>query len=162
MGVNLIGLRSLPGPPGASGLRVRPSGFSGCRGSRSTSHCQDLIVITYKYRGQSARMHKTGSKRYPTHNKAYSNAYIMILEELWNWFHIFRSSSWITVIFLRIKHFLKLINDYRKGKHTEVTRGSTRVCHVAWWCQHDVIMTSPGVSSADVSSGPYWCQRWPS
>ena len=61
-GVNLIGHRSLPGPPGASGLRVRPSGFSGCRGSRSTSPCQDLIVITYKYRGQSVRMHKTGSK----------------------------------------------------------------------------------------------------
>ena len=70
--MNLIGLRSLPGPPGASGLRVRPSGFSGCRGSpsgssgrpgrQSTPPGQDLIVITYKYRDQSARMHKTGSK----------------------------------------------------------------------------------------------------
>ena len=70
--MNLIGLRSLPGPPGASGLRVRPSRSSGCRGSpsgssgrpgrRSTPSRQDLIVITYKYRGQSARMHKIGSK----------------------------------------------------------------------------------------------------
>ena len=72
MGVNLIGLRSLPGPPGASGLRVHPSGSFGCRGSpsgssgrpgrRSTPPDQDLTVITYKYKDQSARMHKTGSK----------------------------------------------------------------------------------------------------
>ena len=56
MGVNLIGIRSLPSPPGASGLRVRPSGSSGCRGSpsgssgrpghRSTPSRQDLIIIT--------------------------------------------------------------------------------------------------------------------
>ena len=38
MGVNLIGLRSLPVPPGASGLRVHPSGSSGCRGSLSGSY----------------------------------------------------------------------------------------------------------------------------
>ena len=72
MGMNLIGLRSLPGPPGPSGLRVRPSGSSGCRGSpsgssgrpgrRSTPSRQDLVVITYKYRGQSAILHKIGSK----------------------------------------------------------------------------------------------------
>ena len=72
MGVNLIGLRSLLGPPGASGLRVRPSRSSGCRGSpsgssghpgrRSTPPHQDLIVIMYKYKDQSVRMHKTGSK----------------------------------------------------------------------------------------------------
>ena len=72
MGVNLIGLHSLPGPPGASGLRVCPSGSSGCQGSlsrssghpgrQSTPSRQDLIVIMYKYRGQSAKMHKTGSK----------------------------------------------------------------------------------------------------
>ena len=69
MGVNLIGLHSLPGPPGASGLRVRPSGSPGCRGSpsgssgrpgrRSTPSHQDLIVITYKHKDQSARMHKS-------------------------------------------------------------------------------------------------------
>ena len=72
MGVNLIGLGSLPGPPGASGLRVHPSGSSGCRGSlsgsygrpgrQSTPSRQDLVVITRKYRGQSSRMHKTCSK----------------------------------------------------------------------------------------------------
>ena len=33
--------------------------------------------------------------------------------------------------FLRLKHFLELINDYRKRKNTEVTRGNTRACHVA-------------------------------
>jgi hypothetical protein len=56
----------------SSGRLVRPSGSSGCGGSpsrsssrpgrRSTPPRQDLIVITYKGRGQSARMHKTGSK----------------------------------------------------------------------------------------------------
>ena len=67
--MNLIGLCSLPGPPGASGLRIRPFGSSGCRGRpsgssgrpgrRSTPSRQDLIVITYKYKGQGATMHKT-------------------------------------------------------------------------------------------------------
>ena len=46
MGVNLIGLRSLPGPPGTSGLRVRPSESSGRPGRRSAPPHQDLIVIT--------------------------------------------------------------------------------------------------------------------
>ena len=63
MGMNLIGLHSLPGPLGASGLRVHPSGSSGRPGRRSTPSYQDLVVITYKYRGQSARMHKTAQKR---------------------------------------------------------------------------------------------------
>ena len=71
-GVNLIGLRGLPWSLASSGRPVHPSGSSGCRGSpsrsssrlgrRSTPPRQDLIVITYKYRGQSARLHKTGSK----------------------------------------------------------------------------------------------------
>ena len=51
MGMNLIGLRSLPGPPGTSGLRVRPSGSSGRPGRRSAPPRQNLIIITYKYRG---------------------------------------------------------------------------------------------------------------
>jgi len=68
----LIGLRSLPWSLTPSSRPVRPSGSSGCRGSpsgssgrpgrRSTPPHQDLIVITYKYKDQSARMHKTGSK----------------------------------------------------------------------------------------------------
>jgi len=72
MGVNLIGIRGLPRFLTSSGHLVRPSGSSGCRGSPSGSSgrpgCwstpprQDLIVITYKYRGQSAKMHKTSSK----------------------------------------------------------------------------------------------------
>ena len=72
MGVNTIGLRGLPQSLTSSGRPVRPSGSSGCRGSpsgssgrpgrRTTSSRQDLIVITHKYRGQGARMHKTGSK----------------------------------------------------------------------------------------------------
>ena len=70
-GVNLIGLRGLPWSLMSSGHPVRPSGSSRCRGSPSRSSGrpgrrstprQDLIVITYKYRGQSARMHKIGSK----------------------------------------------------------------------------------------------------
>ena len=73
MGVNLIGLRSLPCLSRASSLRVRPSGSFGCRGStsgssgrpgrRSTSSHQDLVVITYKHKDQSARMHKTAQIR---------------------------------------------------------------------------------------------------
>ena len=73
MGVNLIGLRSLSGPLTSSGRPVSPFGSFRCRGSpsgssgrpgrRSTPPGQDLIVITYKYRGQSARMHKTGSNK---------------------------------------------------------------------------------------------------
>ena len=63
MGMNLIGLHSLPGPLGASGLRVHPSGSSGRPGRRSTPPHQDLIVITYKYKDQSARMHKTDQIR---------------------------------------------------------------------------------------------------
>ena len=72
MGVNLIGLRGLPQSLTSSGRPVRPPGSSGCRGSPSGSSSrpgrwstpsrQDLIIITYKYRGQSAKMHKTGSK----------------------------------------------------------------------------------------------------
>ena len=70
--MNLIGLHSLPWSLTSSGRPVHPSGSSGCRGSpsgssgrperRSTPSRQDLIVITYKYMGQSARMHKIGSK----------------------------------------------------------------------------------------------------
>ena len=70
--MNLTGLCSLPRSLGASGRPVRPSGSSGCRDSasgstdcserRSTPSRQDLVVITYKYRGQSVRRHKTGSK----------------------------------------------------------------------------------------------------
>ena len=62
MGVNLIGLRSLPGPPEASGPRVHPSGSSGRLGHRSTPFRWDLVVITYKHKDQRARMHKIGSK----------------------------------------------------------------------------------------------------
>ena len=63
MGVNLIGLRSLPGTLGASGLRVRPSGSSGRLGRRSTPPCRDLIVNAYNYRDQSAKMHTTTSNK---------------------------------------------------------------------------------------------------
>ena len=63
MGVNLIGLRGLPQSLTSSGHPVRPSGSSGRPGRRSTSSRQDLIVITYKYRGQSARMHNTAQIR---------------------------------------------------------------------------------------------------
>ena len=73
MGVDLIGLRGLPWSLMSSGCPVRPSGSSGCRGSpsgssgrpgrRSTPSRQDLVVITYKYMGQSAKMHKTGSNK---------------------------------------------------------------------------------------------------
>ena len=72
MGVNLIGLRSLSSPLMSSGLLVCPLGSSRCQGSpsrsygrpgrRSTPSRQDLVIITYKYRGQSARMHKIGTK----------------------------------------------------------------------------------------------------
>ena len=72
MGVNLIGLCGLPRPLTSFGRPIHPSGSFGCRGSpsgssgclerRSTPSRQDLVVITYKYKGQSARMHKTGSK----------------------------------------------------------------------------------------------------
>ena len=61
--MNLRVLRGLPDSPGTSGLLVHPSEFSGRPGRRSTPPGQDLIVITYKYRGQSARMHKTGSNK---------------------------------------------------------------------------------------------------
>ena len=61
--MNLRVLRGLPGSPGTSGLLVRPSGFSGRLGRRSTPSRQDLVVITYKYMGQSAKMHKTGSNK---------------------------------------------------------------------------------------------------
>ena len=60
------------GPLTSSGRPVRPSGSSECRGSSSessgrpgrwsTPSHQDLDIITYKYRGQSARKHKIGSK----------------------------------------------------------------------------------------------------
>ena len=40
-----------------------PLTSSGRPGRQSTSSRQDLFVITYKYRGQSARMHKTGSNK---------------------------------------------------------------------------------------------------
>ena len=50
-------------PSGSSGCRGSPSGSSGRPGRRSTPPHQDLIVITYKYKGQSARMHKTGSNK---------------------------------------------------------------------------------------------------
>ena len=72
MGVNPIGLCSLSRSLTSFGRPVRPSGSFGCRdspsrssgspGCRSTPPRQDLIVITCKYRGQSARMHKIGSK----------------------------------------------------------------------------------------------------
>ena len=71
--MNLIGLRGFPWSLTSSGRPVRPSGSFGCRGSpsgssgrpgrRSTPSRQDLIVITYKYRGQSTRMYKTGSNK---------------------------------------------------------------------------------------------------
>ena len=53
MGVNLTRPRSPSGPPRSSGRL----------GRRSTPPRQDLIVNTYKYRGQSARMHKTAQMR---------------------------------------------------------------------------------------------------
>ena len=69
MGVNLIVLRNLSGSSRSSGPPVRPprssrhwgspSGSSGRPGRRSTPPRRDLIVNTYKHRGQSARMHKT-------------------------------------------------------------------------------------------------------
>ena len=69
MGVNLIGLRGLPGSLGSSGPPVHPPRSSRCRGSpsgssgrpecRSTPPYRDLIVNMYKYRDQNARMHKT-------------------------------------------------------------------------------------------------------
>ena len=58
-GVNLVSLRSTPESPGASSLRVRPSGSSDRPGRRLAPSRRDLFVITYKYRGQSANMHKT-------------------------------------------------------------------------------------------------------
>ena len=90
MGVNLVALRSLPGssgssrsprrPPGSSGRPVRPSGSSGCLVSpsgsagcserRSTPSRQDLVVSTHKYRGQSARMHKTAQNKFQLTTKA--------------------------------------------------------------------------------------------
>ena len=63
--MNLRVLRGLPGSPGTSGLLVRPSGFSGRLGRRSASFRRDLIVITYKHRGQSEKIQ--------SHNKTYSN-----------------------------------------------------------------------------------------
>ena len=63
MGVNLVSPRSTPESPGASDLRVRPSGSAGCSERQSTSSHQDLVVITYKHKDQSARMHKTAQIR---------------------------------------------------------------------------------------------------
>ena len=63
--MNLRVLRGLPGSPGTSGLLVCPSGFSGRLGRRSASFHRDLIVITYKNRGQSEKIQ--------SHNKTYSN-----------------------------------------------------------------------------------------
>ena len=63
--MNLRVLHGLPSSPGTSGLLVRPSGFSGRLGRRSDSFRRDLIVITYKHRGQSEKIQ--------SHNKTYSN-----------------------------------------------------------------------------------------
>ena len=73
MGVNLIVLRNLSGSLRSSGPPVRPprssrhwgspSGSSGRPGRRSTPSHQDLIVITYKHKDQSARMHKSAQIR---------------------------------------------------------------------------------------------------
>ena len=63
MGVNLIGVRSLPSPPEASGPRVHPSGSSGHLDHRSTPFRRDLVVITYKHKDQSAKMHKNAQIR---------------------------------------------------------------------------------------------------
>ena len=70
--MNLIGLHGLPWSLTSSGHPVHPSesfecwgsppGSSGPPGRRSTPSRQDLIVTTYKYSGQGARMHKIGSK----------------------------------------------------------------------------------------------------
>ena len=69
MGMNLIGLRGLPQSLTSSGRPVRSSGSSGCRGStsgssgrpgrRSTPSRQDLVVITFKHKDQSAKKHKS-------------------------------------------------------------------------------------------------------
>ena len=59
MCVNLVSLRSAPESPGASGLRVRPSGSSDRPGHRPAPSHRDLFVIMYNYRDQSAKVHKT-------------------------------------------------------------------------------------------------------
>ena len=43
----------------------------------------------------------------------------MILEELWNWFHNFRSSGWFIMIFWSLKEFLELNEGFRKNKITQ-------------------------------------------
>ena len=50
MGVTLVTLRSTPESPGASDLRVRPSGSSDRPGRRLVSSRRDLFVVTYNYR----------------------------------------------------------------------------------------------------------------
>ena len=67
MGVNLTtrNHHDLPGasspghPSGSSQRRENPPGSSGSPSSRLTPSRRGLIVITYKDRGQSAKMHKT-------------------------------------------------------------------------------------------------------
>ena len=59
MGTNLRVLHGLSGSSGAFGLQVRPSGSFGRPKHRLAASQRDLVVITYKHRDQSARMHKT-------------------------------------------------------------------------------------------------------
>ena len=161
MGVNLVSPRSTPESLGSPGLRVRPSWSSSRPGRRSGSPHRDLFVITYDYRDQNAKVNKTAQIR----SNSQQNLFYRVDHDF---IRIMKLASYFSELrlnyceFLKNKPFSRINKWLSKKENTEMTRGSTRACHMAWWCQHDVIMTSPGVSSADVSSGPYWSQRWPS
>ena len=64
MGVNLAALRSLPGSSGSSRSSGRPPRSSGRPWYQSTPSRMDLIVITYKDRDISAKIHKTAQIRF--------------------------------------------------------------------------------------------------
>ena len=107
----------------------------------------------------------------------------MILEELWKWFHNFRSSGWFIKNFWSLKQFLELNKGFRKNKNTKRDtwqhQGVPRVLLTSarghqlltsswrrrwlgqsWpsqrWCHDDVISCWP---HADVSRtcGTPWC-----
>ena len=73
MGVNLAVLRRLPESSRASGSSGRPSwslgrrgsppGSSGHPGHRSTPSHKDLVIIMYKHKDQSAKVHKNCSNK---------------------------------------------------------------------------------------------------
>ena len=74
----------------------------------------------------------------------------MFLEELWKWFHNFRSSGWFIMNFWSLNQFLELIKGFRKKK---ITRQAT-------WQPLDVprvLLTSAWGQQKLISS---WRQRW--